>query len=118
MATLAENRVLDMILAGRLDESMNFDEKVWALTCRIPAGKVTTYAAIARHLKSKAYRAVGSAMHRNPHAPRVPCHRVVGSDGRLTGFAGGLPKKQRMLIEEGVTLHGERVDLAVSFCEP
>jgi methylated-DNA-[protein]-cysteine S-methyltransferase len=100
------------ILAGRLSPQMRFIEKVWALTARVPRGKVTTYAELARALNSRAYRAVGMAMNRNPYAPHVPCHRVVGSDGSLTGFAGGLNAKRRMLIKEGVTVKGSRVDLA------
>ena len=99
------------IKAGLLKPSMNFNEKVWALTARIPKGKVTTYAAIARKLNTKAYRAVGNAMNRNPFAPTVPCHRVVGSDGKLTGYAHGLPKKAAMLRAEGVEVEGERVAL-------
>ena len=99
------------IKAGVIKPSMNFNEKVWALTARIPKGKVTTYAAIARKLDTKAYRAVGNAMNRNPFAPIVPCHRVVGSDGKLTGFAQGLPKKAAMLRAEGVQVEGERVKL-------
>jgi methylated-DNA-[protein]-cysteine S-methyltransferase len=54
---------------------------------------------------------VGAALGRNPFAPAVPCHRVVGSDGRLTGFAEGLPAKQRLLAAEGVDVHKGRVDL-------
>ena len=99
------------ILAGRLLPSMGFVERVWAMTVRIPRGRVTTYAELARSLDSKAYRAVGLAMNRNPYAPRVPCHRVVGSDGRLVGYAGGLGKKHAMLQEEGVAFRGDRVDL-------
>ncbi len=99
------------IKAGRLKPKMNFNQRVWALTSRIPPGKVTTYAAIARKLGTQAYRAVGNAMNRNPYAPEVPCHRVVGSDGRLTGYAGGLNRKQQMLMEEGVTIRAGKVDL-------
>lgn len=99
------------ILAGRLSDDMNFHEKVWTLCARIPAGKVATYADLAHALGGRAYRAVGQAMNRNPLSPAVPCHRVVGSDGKLTGFAGGLAKKQRMLTEEGVAIRGNRVDL-------
>jgi len=99
------------IKAGTIEAGMNFNEKIWALTARIPRGKVTTYAALAKKLKSKAYRAVGNAMNRNPFAPVVPCHRVVGSNGKLTGFAGGLTKKAAMLREEGVEVVGERVKL-------
>lgn len=100
------------ILSGRTLPTMTFSEKVWALTTRIPNGRVTTYAELARELGSAAYRAVGLAMNRNPYAPRVPCHRVVGSDGRLVGYSGGLAKKQRMLEAEGVRFNGHRVDLS------
>jgi len=99
------------IMAGRIVDGMNFNEKVWAITSRVPRGKVTTYAAIARKLGGSAYRAVGNAMNRNPFAPVVPCHRVVGSGGGLTGYAHGLPKKAAMLAEEGVAVRGTRVDL-------
>jgi methylated-DNA-[protein]-cysteine S-methyltransferase len=99
------------ILAGRVEPWMTFDQKVWAVTARIPAGRVVTYADVAHALGTKAYRAVGSALHRNPYAPRVPCHRVVGKDGSLTGFAGGLDKKRRLLEAEGVPCANGRVCL-------
>lgn len=98
------------ILAGRLVRGMTFQERVWALTVRVPRGRVTTYGAIARRLRSRAYRAVGSAMHNNPYAPAVPCHRVVGADGGLTGFGGGLPAKARLLEAEGVPVRKGKVD--------
>jgi methylated-DNA-[protein]-cysteine S-methyltransferase len=73
---------------------------------------VTTYARIAQALGSKGYRAVGNALNRNPYAPAVPCHRVVGSDGSLTGFAGGLEKKRELLRREGLRLRENgKVDL-------
>ena len=90
------------IKLGKLLPGMTFNQKVWALTARIPAGKVTTYAAIARALVTKGYRAVGNALNRNPYAPGVPCHRVVGSTGALTGFATGVEKKRELLAREGV----------------
>jgi methylated-DNA-[protein]-cysteine S-methyltransferase len=90
------------IRAGRIVEGMNFNQKVWALTSRIPKGRVTTYGELARALGGKAYRAIGNAMNKNPYAPGVPCHRVVGSDRSLTGYAHGLDKKRKMLIDEGV----------------
>jgi methylated-DNA-[protein]-cysteine S-methyltransferase len=99
------------ILAGKINASMSFRQKVWALTARIPKGKVTTYGHIARKLGSNGYRAVGMAMNRNPYAPAVPCHRVVGSHGALTGFAGGLPKKRAMLAAEHVPMRDGRVVL-------
>ena len=98
------------IMAGRIVPGMTFDQKVWAMTVRIPAGKVATYGQVARALGSPgAARAVGNALNKNPYAPHVPCHRVVGSNGSLTGFAGGLPKKQRLLQAEGVDCDEHRV---------
>jgi O-6-methylguanine DNA methyltransferase len=100
------------IKSGKITSAMNFNEKVWAICARIPRGKVATYADIARALKSRGFRAVGNALNRNPYAPAVPCHRVVGSNGSLTGFAGGIPMKKRLLEDEGVRfIAGKRVDL-------
>jgi methylated-DNA-[protein]-cysteine S-methyltransferase len=105
----ADPAIETAIKAGRLRADMNFNQRVWALTARIPAGRVTTYGELARKLGGSAYRAVGHALNRNPYAPVVPCHRVVGSDGRLTGFAGGLETKRQMLLAEGVPMAGPRV---------
>ncbi|HVT90385.1 MAG TPA: MGMT family protein [Tepidisphaeraceae bacterium] len=92
---------------------MTFSQKVWAMTARIPRGKVLTYGDLARQLGTRGYRAVGHALNRNPYAPQVPCHRVVGSDGSLTGFAGGLPAKRKLLAAEGVLfISPSKVDLA------
>ena len=99
------------IRAGKIVDGMSFNQKVWAMTARVPAGKVTTYAQIARALGTKGYRAVGNALNRNPYAPAVPCHRVVGSDGSLTGFASGIEKKRQILKREGVEFDGEKVKL-------
>ena len=103
------------IKAGQLVDGMSFNQKVWALTARVPSGRVTTYGEVARALGTRAYRAVGNALNRNPYAPTVPCHRVVGSNGALTGFAGGLAKKRRLLAAEGVPLTNDRVDVAEPF---
>jgi methylated-DNA-[protein]-cysteine S-methyltransferase len=103
------------IKAGKIVAGMNFNQKVWAMTARIPRGKVCTYGDIAKALGTKAYRAVGNALNRNPYAPAVPCHRVVGSNGSLTGFAGGLSKKQRLLRDEGVAIDNERANLKARF---
>ncbi len=102
------------IKAGRLLPGMTFNEKVWTITSRIPAGKVATYGEIARKLKTRGYRAVGNALNRNPYAPEVPCHRVVGSNGALTGYAHGVEKKAALLEKEGVVFHHGRVDLKSS----
>ena len=111
----ARSAVERHLLAGRIVPGMSFNQKVWALTARIPAGKVVTYRQIADALGSKGYRAVGNALNRNPYAPAVPCHRVVGSNGSLTGFAGGLDMKRRLLAEEGVTLRNGRADVSATF---
>jgi len=105
---------LDRILDGRVKRDMSFNEKVYTLCAKVPAGKVVTYGDIARKLGTEAFRAVGNAMNRNPYAPTVPCHRVVGSDGSLTGFASGVDKKKKLLEGEGVAFKGERVDLNAS----
>ena len=96
------------IRAGQIRPAMSFNQKVWAMTARVPAGRVTTYAEIARALGSKGYRAVGNALNKNPYAPQVPCHRVVGSNGNLTGFAGGLDLKEKMLAKEGIAVENGR----------
>src|SRR5437763_13861210 len=102
-------KIESAIHAGKLTPQMSFNQKVWALTSRIPKGQVTTYANIARQLKTRAYRAVGNALNKNPYAPAVPCHRVVGSDGKLTGYSGGLEKKKKMLQDEGIAIIDGRV---------
>ena len=98
------------IKAGRIVAGMSFNERVWALTARIPRGEVRTYADIAHALKTRGYRAVGNALNRNPYAPAVPCHRVVGAGGALTGFATGIDKKRRLLEAEGIRFRGDKVD--------
>ncbi|GLS22459.1 methylated-DNA--protein-cysteine methyltransferase [Labrys miyagiensis] len=80
----------------------DFQKKVWAALLAIPFGETRTYAEISRQLGSpKAVRAVGAANGRNPISIIAPCHRVVGSGGELTGFAGGLEVKARLLGLEG-----------------
>ncbi len=81
---------------------------------RIPKGKVTTYGLIARKLNTKAYRAVGNACRRNPYAPRVPCHRVVKTDGTMGGFRGKtsgktVEKKIRLLRKESVEVKDGKI---------
>jgi methylated-DNA-[protein]-cysteine S-methyltransferase len=79
-----------------------FQQRVWAITRAIPRGQTRTYGDIAREAGSPgAARAVGQSMARNPWPMVVPCHRVVGQDGSLTGFGGGLTMKEQMLTMEG-----------------
>src|SRR3989344_7907823 len=93
------------------DNSKTFSEKVYALLRKVPKGKVTTYKALANALGTKAYHAVGNAMNKNPHAPQVPCHRVINANGKLGGFATGLNNKIKLLKEEGVEIKGNVIDL-------
>lgn len=75
-----------------------FQKKVWAALCRIPFGETRSYADIAKEVGSpKAVRAVGSANGKNPISIVAPCHRVIGKNGKLTGFAGGLEVKEFLL---------------------
>jgi methylated-DNA-[protein]-cysteine S-methyltransferase len=84
-----------------------FQRRVWAATRAIPRGQTRTYGQLAREVGSPgAARAVGQAMAHNPWPVIVPCHRVVGHDGRLTGFGGGLAMKERMLAMEHADLGG------------
>lgn len=88
---------------------MKFAEKVYEITKKIPKGKVSTYKDIAEVLGCKAYRAVGNALNKNKNWPAVPCHRVVGSNGKLTGFARGIKEKARLLTQEGIEIEKDRV---------
>lgn len=78
-----------------------FERAVWARLRSIPYGETVTYGEIARELNSSA-RAVGRANGRNQISIIVPCHRVVGANGSLTGYAGGIPTKQALLRHEGL----------------
>lgn len=87
-----------------------FQREVWRALSAIPYGKTTTYAAIASAIgKPRAVRAVGAANGRNPLSIIVPCHRVIGQDGTLTGYAGGIPNKRALLaLEAGPAAVRER----------
>jgi methylated-DNA-[protein]-cysteine S-methyltransferase len=79
-----------------------FQKKTWHALRRIPAGSTISYAQLAKRIgEPAAVRAVGSANGANPVAVIVPCHRVIGSDGTLTGYGGGLDRKQWLLAHEG-----------------
>lgn len=87
-----------------LDLSMGtpFQQSVWHALLRIPAGSTLSYGDVARQLdKPQAVRAVGAAIGRNPLSIIVPCHRILGAGGQLTGYAGGLGRKQALLQLEG-----------------
>jgi methylated-DNA-[protein]-cysteine S-methyltransferase len=85
-----------------------FQRRVWQALREIPYGRTTTYGELARRIgrSPSASRAVGTANGRNPIAVVVPCHRVVGADGSLTGFGGGLERKRLLLELEAAALAG------------
>ena len=86
-----------------------FQQRVWAELCRIPFGETISYHELAVRLGDpKCIRAAGTANGKNQLAIIVPCHRVIGSDGSLTGYAGGLDKKEFLLKHEGVRLPGKQ----------
>lgn len=89
-----------------------FAALVYAAAQRVPRGRVATYSALAKAIGLPgASRAIGNALHRNPFAPKVPCHRIVRSDGSLGGFASGPAKKARLLRQEGIEIKHDSVDL-------
>lgn len=99
-------RQLDLYFAGKLKAfdlpltpaGTDFQQSVWSQLLKIPYGQTTSYGKIADRIgNKKASRAVGSANGRNPIPVIIPCHRVIGSDGSLTGFGGGLPTKSYLL---------------------
>lgn len=87
-----------------------FRQQVWKLLCEIPYGEVTTYGTLAKKLAaqtgkpSMSSRAVGGAVGHNPISIIIPCHRVVGSNGCLTGYAGGIAAKVKLLEHEGIDI--------------
>lgn len=109
------SRWLDAYFAGRdpgalpplAPHGTAFQQAVWKILRRIPYGTTTTYGRIAAHIAAArggrmSAQAVGGAVGRNPISIIIPCHRVIGADGSLTGYAGGLDKKEYLLRLEGV----------------
>lgn len=118
----AAKRWLDVYFSGREPDisvplhlsGTAFQKDVWQILCGIPYGETTTYGKITKKMEERdgracvSARAVGDAVGHNPVSVIVPCHRVVGADGRLTGYAGGLERKARLLALEkagGKPLH-------------
>lgn len=107
-------RWLDVYFSGRKPDftpptapaGTAFQQSVWEILRTIPYGQTVTYGAIARRIEQNTGRrmsaqAVGGAVGRNPISILIPCHRVVGTNGSLTGYAGGIDKKERLLRWEG-----------------
>lgn len=118
-ALMAVARWLDAYFSGKAPstgmlplrpEGSPFRQAVWKLLCDIPYGQVTTYGQLAQRLAAQrgiphlSAQAVGGAVGHNPLSILIPCHRVVGADGSLTGYAGGLERKKALLTLEGVDI--------------
>ena len=113
-AVRAAHHQLDEYFAGErhafeltfdLRATAPFAHRVLDELARVPFGETTTYGALAQRVGApRAARAVGTVMNRNPLPIVLPCHRVVGSDGSLTGYGGGLHVKERLLRHEGVVI--------------
>lgn len=103
-------RWLDIYFSGRKPDftpplhltGTPFQRAVWEVLGEIPYGQTTTYGSIAKRLGQRSAQAVGGAVGKNPISILIPCHRVVGMSGGLTGYAGGLDKKAALLCLEGV----------------
>lgn len=97
-------------VARFLKDKSKFERQVLLATFRIPEGKVSTYKRIAEKIgRPRAYRAVGNALHKNPLAPIVPCHRVVTSNGTFGGDEKGAESRRRHLEKEGIRIEKGRV---------
>ncbi|MAH06971.1 cysteine methyltransferase [Candidatus Pacearchaeota archaeon] len=101
-------------------QKQTFNQKCYQILNKVPKGKLTTYKAIANKLNTKAYRAVGNAMNKNPrpfhnenliNSPHTPCHRVINSNGQFGGFASGLKNKIKLLKQEGIEIKNNKIDL-------
>ena len=121
-AVISAKKWLDSYFAGEnpspaalpiKTEGSNFQKTVWDILLTIPYGETLTYGEIARRISEKrgaktSARAVGGAVHRNPISIIIPCHRVIGADKSLTGYAGGLPLKVFLLNLEGAKFKKEK----------
>ncbi|OQD59640.1 putative methylated-DNA/protein-cysteine methyltransferase [Methanobrevibacter arboriphilus JCM 13429 = DSM 1125] len=92
-------------------KSTEFEKKVYIETMKIQRGEVKTYKEIGDNIGSKGYRAVGNALNKNPIPIIIPCHRVIGSNMKLTGFNGGINLKKEILINEGIKVKNDKVIL-------
>ena len=104
----SENDVINL-----LTNKTEFEKAVLVSTFKIPKGKVSTYKKIAEKIgRPRACRAVGNALHKNPLAPVVPCHRVVKSDGRFGGEKKGAESRRSLLKREGILIENGRVKMS------
>jgi len=96
-----------------LRDKTKFEREVLVATFKIPEGKVSTYRRVAEKIgRPRAYRAVGNALHKNPLAPIVPCHRVVRFDGTFGGEKKGAESRRSLLEKEGIPIESDRVKIS------
>ena len=89
---------------------MTLDEKVYEVVSKIPKGKVMTYGGVAETLGNKDLaRAVGNSLNRNPNPIKVPCHRIINSDGKVGGYSKRVDKKIKLLEDEGIVIKNSRI---------
>ena len=121
-ALSASREQLEAYFAGQLTrfdlplapQGTEFQQRVWTALRDIPYGETISYAELARRIgKPQAVRAVGGANGRNPISIIVPCHRVIGSDGALTGFGGGIERKRWLLRHEASHIPDTSLDLSL-----
>lgn len=84
-------------------------KRVYDLCKKIPKGRISTYKEIAKKLNTKAYRAIGNVLKKNPYSPIIPCHRIINSNGKIGGFATGIKNKIKLLESEGVKVKNNRI---------
>ena len=96
-----------------LNNKTEFEREVLLVTFKIPKRKISTYKRVAEKAgKPRAYRAAGNALHKNPLAPIVPCHRVVRSDGRFGGDKKGAELRRKLLEKEGIPIEDGKVKIS------
>jgi len=98
---------------GNRRHGISFADRVYKLCRKIPKGRISTYKLVGKKMgrRGQIYRAVGVALKKNPYAPKVPCHRVVASDGSLGGYSakGGIKTKIKLLKKEGIQVKNNKI---------
>lgn len=98
-----------------MNKKQSFSQKCYSLLKQVPRGRITTYKELAQALNTKAYRAVGNAMKKNPFPPEIRCYRVIKSNGEIGSYSGGIKKKTQLLKSEGVEIKDDKIDLEKYF---
>ena len=97
------------------NQNKSLQKKVYNIVKKIPKGKVTTYKNIGVEIKTKAYRAIGNALNKNTDFEKIPCHRVVRSNGEIGGYVKGKKAKEQLLKKEGITIKKGKITRLKNF---